>query len=129
MKVLSEAHHVARSRLASAQSRQKKFYNIHLHEQQYEEGDVVYRLDESTKIGVSKNLLSPWRGPCVVTNSSPPLYTICDKRNKELTVHHDKLKSCNDRDLPLWVRRLRNNLFHRKLKPFHESIKEEGDMD
>ncbi|XP_060064941.1 uncharacterized protein LOC132545285 [Ylistrum balloti] len=107
---VQKLEHVARSNLACAQRRQKRLYDVKLVEQQYDDGGVVYRLEESSRTGVSKKLLSPWRGPYVVTQSEPPLYSVRDCRGKELTSHHDKLKRCTDRDVPLWVSRLRSNL-------------------
>lgn len=50
-------------------------------------------------------------GPYLVISCDPPLYTIMDQKERQFTLHHDKLKMCNDMELPLWMRRLRNTFF------------------
>jgi hypothetical protein len=71
----------------------------------------VYKLDSSTKVGQSQKLRSPWTGPYLVISCSPPLYTIKD-RKRQCIIHHDKLKLCLDWDIPVWLRRMRNQYFH-----------------
>ncbi|VDI68082.1 Hypothetical predicted protein [Mytilus galloprovincialis] len=74
-------------------------------------GDAVYRIDSATKVGESKKLRSPWQGPYLVHQShiSPVLYRI-QKRKKALVVHHDKLKPCEDKVLPKWLKYARHRL-------------------
>ncbi|CAG2251987.1 unnamed protein product [Mytilus edulis] len=69
------------------------------------------KIDSSTKIGYSKKLRSPWIGPYLVVSDHFPLYTIKDRKG-ESVIHHDRLKKCNDREIPLWLRRLRRNMFN-----------------
>ena len=40
---------------------------------------------------------------------SPALYKIKDRKG-ETVAHHDRLKQCNDRLIPLWMRRMRHDL-------------------
>ena len=40
---------------------------------------------------------------------SPVLFRIAD-RKKTYVLHHDRLKPCLDRDVPLWLRRKRSSL-------------------
>ena len=40
---------------------------------------------------------------------SPVLFRTVDR--KAYVLHHDRLKSCLDRDVPLWLRRKRSGLF------------------
>uniref|UniRef100_A0A8W8NJY7 Uncharacterized protein n=1 Tax=Magallana gigas TaxID=29159 RepID=A0A8W8NJY7_MAGGI len=61
----------------------------------YSEGDLVYRLNEATTVGQSRKLQSPWKGPYLVISCDPPLYTIMDQKERQLTLVHDKLKMCN----------------------------------
>jgi hypothetical protein len=70
-------------------------------------GDLVYQVDDATRVGISKKLCSPWKGPFLVVKAKSPLYLIRN-RKKKTWVHHDKLKEC--RFVPLWVRRARNKL-------------------
>ena len=53
---------------------------------------------------------SPWKGPYIITEiKSPVLYKIKD-RKKEEVVHHDRIKLCQNKNHPLWLSRLRNNV-------------------
>jgi hypothetical protein len=68
---------------------------------------VIY---SSTKIGQSKKLRKPWIGPYVIDEKlSSVLYRIRD-RKKSKVVHHDRLKLCSDREIPLWLSRLRHSI-------------------
>ncbi len=42
---------------------------------------------------------------------SPALYRVRDRKGTHV-FHHDKLKLCEDRQIPLWVRRKRHELLH-----------------
>lgn len=105
---LNKAHSFVRERLARAQMRQKRTYDLRVVEKTYDLGDIVYRLDSSTKVG-AKALQPIWKGPFVITRCQPPLYKLQGKRASGVW-HHDKLKLCQDRDLPLWVQRLRGQV-------------------
>jgi transposase InsO family protein len=111
---LESAHHLARVNLRTAQKRQKGIYDLHLREQVYFEGDLVYKIDSSTTVGESKKLRSPYKGPYLVVKSAPPIYTIRGRKGEE-TLHHDRLKICEDRQVPLWMRRLRHRYFELEL--------------
>ena len=73
---LQGVHKLARDNLRVAQFRQKRDYDMRLVESQYHSGDLVYKLDSSTKIGQSRKLRSPWMGPFLVVDSRFPLYKI-----------------------------------------------------
>ena len=104
---MTEAHRLARENLLQSQRRQKRDYDVRINRSKYEAGDLVYKLDDSTQIGVSKKLKSPWIGPLlVIAVLSPVLYRVKGFRNEEV-LHHDKLKLCGDRLIPMWVRRMR----------------------
>ncbi|CAG2185743.1 unnamed protein product [Mytilus edulis] len=96
--------------IQSAQFRQKRDYDTKLFQRTYDVGDAVYRIDSATKVGESKKLRSPWQGPYLVIKViSPVLYRI-QKRKKALVVHHDKLKPCEDRVLPKWLKYAKHRL-------------------
>jgi hypothetical protein len=69
-------------------------------------------LNGATKKGHSKKLQPIYVGPYLVTHKiSDILYQIQGRRGKERRViHHDRLKLCKDRDLPLWIHRDRKEL-------------------
>ena len=114
---MGNAHHFARENLKCNQKRRKRLYDIRFNEDLFEIGDFVYRLDEKSEIGKSKKLRSPWQGPYVITICKHPIYRIA-KQKKELFVHHDKLKTCNDENVPMWLRRKRNELLN--IPPINE---------
>ena len=105
----------ARENLKGARKRQKRDYDLHLLENQFNEGDLVYRVDYSTKVG-AKALKPVWQGPYVVERCQPPLYTLVGRRRRGVC-HHDKLKLCQDRCIPLWLRRLRNKVLAPEEEP------------
>jgi hypothetical protein len=106
--VLQKTHELARCNLQSTQKRQKRDYDIKLSSTLYQKGDLVYKLDSSTKVGQSSKLKPVWKGPLLVTEViSPVLYRIRDKRGEKV-IHHDRLKLCRDRVIPMWMRRLRH---------------------
>ncbi|CAC5400387.1 unnamed protein product [Mytilus coruscus] len=92
-------------------------------------GDIVFKLDSTSKVGQSKKLTAPWQGPYVVTRVlSPVLYEITG-RKKEMIVHHDRIKQCDDEIVPLWIKRLRNRLFGQCVPEENiDSRKEENEL-
>jgi hypothetical protein len=86
-KIMMEAHSFARKQLDSVQRRQKHLYDLKLNEMTYSEEDIVYRLNEATKVGQSRKLQSPWRGPYLVVSADPPLYTVVDQIERRSTLH------------------------------------------
>ena len=61
-------------------------------------------------LGQSKKLQPIWSGPWIVTQViSSVLYCIVN-RKRSMVAHHDSLKLCSDRDLPIWLQRKRHEL-------------------
>ncbi len=91
--------------LPSTQHRQKCSYDIKHFQNRFNCGDLVYKQDDSTKVGQSKKLRPIWVGPYIVERVlSSALYCVISRKGK-LVLHHDKLKLCEDGIIPLWVRR------------------------
>ena len=108
--ILRQVHTLARESLQSSQERQKRDYDLKLNVTTYEIGDLVYVLDSARKIGISPKLQPVWKGPYVISKViSPILFEVADKR-KSFVLHHDRLKPCEDRSIPLWLRRKRNKI-------------------
>jgi len=127
METLNIAHDIARENLKTTQERQKRTYDLYNNHKSYNIGDVVYKLDQATKLGQSSKLKSPWKGPYIITQvKTPALYKIKDKK-RESWIHHDRLKLCNDRELPVWVKRLRNDILGQNIREDH-NIEFEGDI-
>ena len=109
---LRGAFTMARSNLRTAQCRQKRECDTRsrLKERRFDVGDLVYIRNMTTRVGQSKKLLPIWKGPFVVTKAiSHVLYRVAD-RKKERVKHPDKLRICEDRDIPLWIRRKRHQI-------------------
>lgn len=109
---MSKIHHFAREKLKTAQLRQKRVYDLRFVEHTYNFGDIVYLYDSSIKVGHSKKLKAPWKWPFLIVEANAPLYKIRDRKNTKI-VHHDRMKHCNDRHIPVWIKRLRYELFNR----------------
>ena len=123
--VMKQVHNLARQHLQSAQERQKRDYDLKLSRKSYMKGDLVYKLDSTTKIGQSSKLKPVWRGPLLVTEViSSVLYRVRDQK-KEGVLHHDRLKLCKDRDVPLWIQRAR----HKLLDPNDDSLDQPTELD
>jgi hypothetical protein len=102
---LGKNHDTARENLKAKQHRQKGLYNLkNYHTVLYTIGDQATKVEQSTK------LQSPCKGPYLITAVKPPvLYRIKDRKS-ESWIHHDRLKLCEDRELPIWLKRQRNGL-------------------
>ncbi len=106
---LARVHALARNALQSAQAVQKRDYDIKTRARSYEPGDLVYELNSAMKVGQCRKLQPIWKGPFLVVEVlSPVLFRIRDRKAKDRVVHHDRLKPCHDRFIPLWMRRMRH---------------------
>ncbi len=109
-KVLKEVHDEAREALDSHQRRQKRTYDLKLSQHRYRKGDLVYVVDDSTKVGRSSKLHPPWKGPFLIMKVISPVLLEIAGRKEIRIVHHDKVKLCRDRSVPFWLRRRRHEL-------------------
>ena len=108
--VMRETHRIARENLKGTLLRRKRDYDVKLKQESYEVGDFVYKLNYATKKGVSKKLQPLYDGPFIVTRVLSPVLIEIENRKRKKVVHHNKLKPCNDRFIPLWIRRRRQEL-------------------
>ena len=66
----------------------------------------MYQLDTATIKGKTRKLSPSWKGPGVVIEKlTTYLYKIKLKR-VIITANHDRLKLCQDREVPGWAQRL-----------------------
>lgn len=108
---LEQTHELARRSLQNAQMRQKREYDANSKQLSYEPGDLVYEINSASKIGISQKLQKIWKGPLLVVKVLSPWLYVVKGRRKERVVHHDRLKVCRDREIPLWMMRMRNDFF------------------
>ncbi len=111
--------------LGATQLRQKRDYDLRLVEQQFDVGDLVYRIDSSTKVG-AKALKPVWQGPYLVVGGTFPLYRVRAPR-REVVLHHERLKLCLDREIPLWLHRMRRDLLNKEPEPVSENVEDNAD--
>ena len=108
--VLREVHKLASEKLRTQLKYQKRHYDLKLQQVHYEVGNLVYKLNSATKVGESKKLKPVWVGPLIVTEVLSPILFKVKDRKREYILHHDKLKACTDRVVPMWLRKLRHNM-------------------
>ena len=111
-KILKEAHRVARENLKSSVLYNKRDYDQPLYQTSYNTGDLVYVLDPSNKPGVSTKLQPIFRGPYLVVKVYSPILYLVQDRKRQVVVHHDRLLLCNDRFIPMWMRKLRHQFLN-----------------
>ena len=98
-------------KVKSSMSCNKRDYDQRLYQTSYNTGDLVYVLDPSNEPGVSVKLQPILRGPYLIIKVySPVLYLVQDKKH-EFVAHHDRLLVCNNRFIPMWMRKLGHQFF------------------
>ena len=107
--VIPQIYELVRKNLRGTLRRRKRDYDLRVLEKHFNIGDFIYLKSTTTKTG-SKALTPVWQGPFLVISSNPPLYKIEDRKCRSKTLHHDRLKLCNDRVVPMWIRRRRHAL-------------------
>jgi hypothetical protein len=109
---LHDVHSLARNELHSQLQRRKTLYDRNRHSTTYNVGDMVYVLNSASKKGQSRKLQPIYCGPYIVSHViSEVLYQIEGRRRRNHQIlHHDRLRLCIDRDVPLWARRRRTEL-------------------
>ena len=106
---LRDVHIFAREQLQKSLHRRKQQYDKRKFHVTYHPGDLVYIINESSTKGLSRKLQPVFKGPFIVTHQvSDVLYQLQGRRLTDVKVmHHDRMKICKDRDVPLWIRRKR----------------------
>ena len=83
----------------------KRDYDVKTRVRELKLGDLVYQLDSATVKGNTRKFSPSWKGPGVVIEKlTPYLYKIKLKR-VIITANHDRLKLCQDREVPEWAQR------------------------
>jgi transposase InsO family protein len=108
--VLREAHKLAQKHLNGGLQRQKRDYDTNLKVEEYQVGDLVYKLRSGLKKGISRKLLSVFEGPYLITRVISSILFKIEGRKRSFVVHHDKIRPCLDRFIPMWIRRRRQEI-------------------
>ena len=110
--IMNQVHTLAREKLVSYQKRQQWDYDLKLKVNIYEIGDLVYVLDTARKVGLSPKLQKVWKGPMLVVEAISSILFRVANRKKSFVLHHDRLNPCEDREIPLWLKRKRNAILN-----------------
>jgi hypothetical protein len=107
--IVCDVHACAREKIGRALQARKRIYDQFVREDHYDTGDLVYLLNSATTKGVSRKLQAVYTGPFLVLKriSDGGLYLIVNSRGRKQVIHHDRMKRCSDRNIPLWARRER----------------------
>ena len=100
--VIPMIYELVRKNLLGTLVCRKKDYDLKVKEHCFSVGDYVYKRGITTKTG-SKALASVWKSPFLVVHSNLPCFKIQDRKHRVFTIHHDWLKICKDRLLPIWL--------------------------
>ena len=117
---LAKVHLLAREQLGTTQKYQRRLYDKRLNHHIYEEGDVVYRLNEASKVGESNKLKPVWVGPLLVTKKLSDILYRVQSRKRSTVLHHDKLKQCHSSLFPRWLQVARRPLLSQDPGPIEE---------
>ena len=108
---------------------QKRTYDLRLQQKHYEVGDLVYCLNSVHRVGDSKKLNPVWVGPLIITEVlNPVLYQVRDHKHGHV-LHHDQLKPCEDRTVPLWLRKMRHNFLDLDTTIAYDEAEQEAEVD
>jgi hypothetical protein len=106
---LSETHALARETIQGAQRYQKSTYDVRAKQTSFDRGDLVYKLNVAVRKGQSRKLEQIYVGPFLVTEVLSPILYRIEGRRKSMVAHHDRLRICEDRVVPIWMRRKRHD--------------------
>ena len=109
--LLGDAHQIAREKIGAVLHDRKRLYDLKAYNEDYEVGDLVYLQNKATKKGHSQKLQPIFTGPLLIVQKIPDaLFLVTGNRGRRQIVHHDRLRRCSDRNVPLWARRERRKL-------------------
>jgi transposase InsO family protein len=100
---MHDAHEFARKKLETSLTNMKRDYDVKVFEKQYKVGDPVYILDTATIKGKCRKLMSPWKGPGVISKKITPYVYQVKLRNSVIVINHDRIKPCKNAKLPAWI--------------------------
>ena len=123
---LIKVHAMAGQKIGVAQEIQKKYYDLGKRLHLYEAGDLVLMLNKSRPPGISVKLLPIFKGPFLVIEVLSKVLLVIRDRRGQRVVHHDLVKPCTDRFIPLWLQRMRSQYFQNQGNPLPSC---DGDPD
>ena len=111
---------MAREQSCKAQVYQQSHYNKSTNQCNYQPGDLVLKLNKTHEVDVSSKLLPIYTGPFLVTEVlSSILIWIRDRRRSQI-VHHDLVKKCTEKCIPMWLRQMRSEFLSVGGEPLYD---------
>lgn len=107
---IQSAHETTRRRLNTSEERMKRDFNLKAATLPIDEGDLVFMLDIATVKGKCRKLSPSWKDPGIILKKFSPYFYRVKTKTVVMVANHGRLKKCNDRDIPLWLARLRRRL-------------------
>ena len=103
---LNKSHEVARKHLQNTAVKQKKRYDAKCVVNKYQQGDLVWLLNEIREVDVCSKLQPAYIGPFVISKvlSVFDCEVVINAAGKTKVIHHDKLKPYKGDNPPNWVR-------------------------
>ena len=90
-----------RDHLRAFGEKQKRYYNLKAHGEQYKAGDLVYLREKTRKKQVSPKLSPKWKGPYLVIKQFGTVYEIMTAYKVTKLYHFDLLKPCKGQNCHL----------------------------
>ncbi|CAC5369242.1 unnamed protein product [Mytilus coruscus] len=106
------AHYVARKHLRSEARRHKEVYDTKISVYKYEQGDLVWYLNENRIKGLSPKLEKTYSGPYIIKRRMSELNFVLQlaRDGTEKLVHHNKLKPYKGDNSPKWLLTVKRKL-------------------
>ena len=126
---LQSIHDCARNTLKTTLHDRKKYYDLKERSVVHQTGDLVYMLNSVSRKGVSRKLQPVYLGPLLIVNKlSSSLFVVVGPRGRRQVVHHDRLRPCSDRNIPLWARRERRKMSDSPVEELERTPDENADL-
>ena len=106
---IRKTHEFARKKIQANQEYMKKDYDLNVRKMKTPE-DYVYILDTVTRKGRNKKLDPPWKGPGIVVQRITSYVYKVKMEKTVIFINRDRMKRCNDRKVPVWLKRTQNRL-------------------
>ncbi|VDI51307.1 Hypothetical predicted protein [Mytilus galloprovincialis] len=106
------AHDVARKHLGSEARRHKEIYDSKISVYKYEQGDLVWYLNENRIKGVAPKLEKTYSGPYIIKRKMSELNFVLQltRDGTEKLIHHNKLKPYKGDNPPKWLLTVKRKL-------------------
>ena len=102
---IQHAHEIARNHMSASAKRSKDLYDSKVAFNKFNQGDIVWCLMETRKVGVSPKLEHVYEGPFLIKRKLSEIDFVLqlDRTGTERPVHHNKLKPYEGVQPPRWI--------------------------